>query len=104
MTRRAAKIDRNQPEIVDTLRALGCSVKPCHAVGEGFPDLVVGVVGSTYLAEVKDGELPPSARKLSPGQVAFHDEWRGGRPVVLETVQQAIDWVASLRKTAEAQQ
>lgn len=98
--RRAAKVDANQPEIVAALRKLGCSVKPCHTVGEGFPDLACGYRGQTYLVEIKDGAKPPSARRLTPDQVKFHDEWRGGRPVILETQQQAVDWVASLSVAA----
>ena len=41
MTRRAAKVDRNQPEIVDALRKCGAFVKDCSGVGAGFPDLIV---------------------------------------------------------------
>jgi hypothetical protein len=57
-----------------------------HAVGRGFPDLVVGYRGrgkpETFLLEVKDGDKPPSARKLTPAQVVWHGEWRGHVAVV----------------------
>ena len=47
-------------------------------VGDGFPD---GVVAknclNTYLIEVKDGDKPPSARKLTPDEARFHSEWQG---------------------------
>lgn len=75
--RRAAKVDRNQAEIVGYLRQLGASVQPLHSVGQGCPDLLVGWQGGNYLLEVKDGEAPPSGRKLTPDQVAWHAEWRG---------------------------
>ena len=81
--RRAAKIDRNQPEIVGALRAVGASVQPLHAVGQGCPDLAVGFRGAVYFLEVKDGSLPPSARKLTPAQIEWHRDWRGHVAVVL---------------------
>lgn len=39
---RAAKVDKNQPEIVEALRAEGAVVQHLHAVGVGCPDLLVG--------------------------------------------------------------
>ena len=77
MTRRAAAIDANQPEIVKALRQAGASVHPTHKEGQGFPDLAVGFRGKNYLIEVKDGSLPPSRRCLTPHQVDWHDAWRG---------------------------
>jgi hypothetical protein len=75
--RRAAKTDANQAEIVATLRMVGATVQPLHAVGGGVPDLLVGFRGQTYLIEVKDGRKPPSERRLTPDQVKWHGEWRG---------------------------
>jgi hypothetical protein len=40
--KRAAKVDINQKEIVAYLRKIGASVAVMSAVGQGFPDLVVG--------------------------------------------------------------
>lgn len=89
--RRAAKVDTNQSEIVGALRAVGASVMPLHAVGQGCPDLAVGFRGQNLLIEVKDGSLPPSARKLTPAQEAWHGAWRG-QAVVVSTVEEA--WAA----------
>lgn len=75
--RRAAKIDANQPAIVQAFRDAGCSVQTCHTVGSGFPDLVVGYKGFTFLVEVKDGAKPPSARRLTSDQVIWHANWLG---------------------------
>lgn len=75
--RRAAKVDRNQPEIVAALRKMGCTVQPLHSVGQGCPDLLVGYRGLNFLIEVKDGELSPSHRKLTEDQVEWHRDWRG---------------------------
>lgn len=78
--RRAAKIDRTQPEIVAALRSAGASVQSLATVGAGTPDLLVGWRGMTLLVECKDGRLPPSARRLTPDQEAWHAAWNG-RPV-----------------------
>ncbi|MFN7002205.1 MAG: hypothetical protein ACK4NW_02100 [Roseinatronobacter sp.] len=80
--RRAAKVDRNQSEIVGALRAVGASVQPLHAVGQGCPDLAVGFRGQCFFLEVKDGSLPPSARKLTSAQEEWHAAWRGHVAVV----------------------
>ena len=91
--RRAAKTDENQGEIVAALRLVGCSVLPLHAVGKGCPDLLVTDVSKdTLLMEVKDGQKPPSARKLTPEQVEFHASWQG-RIVVVTSVRDALDAV-----------
>ena len=45
--RRAARIDRNQPEIVKALRQVGAHVTSLAAVGDGVPDLLVGFQGMT---------------------------------------------------------
>ncbi|KAF0675095.1 hypothetical protein [Profundibacterium mesophilum] len=77
MTRRAAKVDRNQAEIVAALRGVGATVQPLHGVGQGCPDLLVGYRRANILIEVKDGLLPPSARALNDRQVEWHRDWRG---------------------------
>lgn len=75
--RRAAKVDSNQPEIVEYLRSLGCSVWHTHQLGKGFPDIAVGFGGVTMLAELKDGSKPISAQKLTPDEEKFRITWKG---------------------------
>jgi hypothetical protein len=87
--RRAARVDRNQPEIVQALRDAGASVTPLHMVGKGFPDLAVGRAGMTFLLEVKDGNKPPSRRRLTADEEAFFNSWRGHAAVV-ESVDDAL--------------
>jgi hypothetical protein len=77
MRRRAAKVDRNQAEIVAALRGIGVSVQPLHAVGGGVPDLLCGQRGVNVLIEVKDGAKPPSKRTLTGEQIDWRDAWRG---------------------------
>lgn len=92
--RRAAKIDRNQPEVVEKLREIGASVQILSAVGKGCPDLLVGYQERNWLLEIKDGELPPSARKLTPDQLGWHGEWRG-QVTVVDSWQMAVLLVTS---------
>lgn len=88
--RRAARIDANQPEIVAALRGVGAAVQPLHAVGKGCPDLLVSHRMVNYLIEIKDGAKPPSARRLTPDQLEWHDAWRA--PVhIVTTVEDALD-------------
>jgi hypothetical protein len=87
--RRAAKVDRNQAEIVAALRDIGATVQPLHAVGAGCPDLLVGFRGVNYLIEVKDWQKPPSQRKLNDFQVEWHGGWKG-QVAKVETVGAAV--------------
>lgn len=86
--RRAAKVDKNQTEIVAALRAAGASVVPLHAVGNGCPDLLVGYGGKNLLIEVKDetGRAVNKGRDLSKAltkdQHKFHFFWQGQLAVV----------------------
>lgn len=94
--RRAAKVDRNQAEIVEAMRLVGASVQHLHAVGEGCPDLLVGYRGKTILMEVKDGKKPPSARLLTEDQLAWHASWHGGPLAVVTDVESALRALGSI--------
>ena len=75
---RAKKIDANQNEVVKKLRSIpNVSVAITSALGNGFPDLVVGYNGVNYLIELKDGNKTASQRKLTPDEVKFQSEWKG---------------------------
>lgn len=94
--RRAANIDSNQNEIVDALRAAGASVEPkLSRVGEGVPDLLVGIRGVTTVMEVKDGKKTASRKKLNDDEKKWHAEWRGSKFVV-ESIEQALAALNSL--------
>lgn len=90
VVRRAAKTDANQAEIVKALRAAGATVQSLAAVGQGVPDLLVGIRGQTLLMEVKDGKKPPSERRLTPDQMEWHGAWRGGPLAVVDGVDAAL--------------
>jgi len=72
--------DQNQAAIVRALRKAGATVVITADVGGGFPDLVVGWNGVTYLVEVKN------RTKLSESQQRFIERWRGGPIVVLSSL------------------
>ena len=80
--RRAAKADRNQPEIVAAFRKLGATVQHLHSIGGGCPDIAAGFRGLNYLIEIKDGEKPPSGQKLTPDEAEWHDTWEGQVAIV----------------------
>jgi len=67
----AHKVDANQREIVDALRAVGADVRVMSMVGGGFPDLLVGWRGRLHLLEVK----MPGARLTAPER-NFLEAWR----------------------------
>lgn len=75
--RYAAKIDSNQNEVVDALRKAGASVQSLAALGKGVPDLLVAIRGVNLLMEIKDGNKPKSAQKLTDDQLKWHGAWQG---------------------------
>ena len=82
MTRRAARIDDNQTEIVKCFRRMGYSVKSLAAVGDGMTDLLISKKGLNCLVEIKDGSKVPSKQKLTGPQETFHRDWQGLRSIV----------------------
>ena len=89
---RAARVDENQSAIVAALRKAGASVFVTSRVGGGFPDLVAGFGGTTYLLEVKNPLKPKADRQLTPEQATFFCFWRG-HVELIETVDQALQVV-----------
>ena len=82
-------VDANQSDIVDELRKVGCTVSPLSQAGEGVPDLLVGRAGNNYLLEIKDGNKPPSAQKLTTKQRKWHKGWKGSASIV-NSVEKAL--------------
>ena len=73
--RRAAKVDANQNEIVDELRAIGYSVEVGH------DDILVGHNGKTFWFEIKTG---PKA-VIKETQVKLLREYKGHYAIVWST-------------------
>jgi len=97
--RRAARVDENQSQLVAALRSAGCSVTLLHQVGEGCPDLLIGVAGVTGLAEVKDGAKSASRRVKTPAQVVWWREWRGGPVATITDIEGALHFAAFLKNS-----
>lgn len=95
--RRAAKVDANQEQVVEALRAVGASVQTLAAIGKGVPDLLVGYQGKTLLFEVKDGSKPPSERRLTEDQLKWHGAWRGGPLAVVDGPDAALRMLGILK-------
>jgi hypothetical protein len=87
--RRAARRDANEGKIVAALQACGAYVKKIN--DEGAFDLLVFYRGHTLLLEVKDGDKPPSARALTPGEAKFHAEWPGQNLYIVNSEHEALD-------------
>ena len=86
--------DVNQKAIVAGLRKCGFSVEVTAALGvlgHGFPDLVVGAHGRTFLFEVKQSPK----HHLTDSEVAFRQRWKGGPLHVITSLQEAIDCIKS---------
>jgi len=91
-----ARVDRNQSEIVKALRSMGLSVHITSSIGGGFPDLVSGYGGFTYLNEIKDGLKPPSGRALTEMEQKFFDAWKG-HVCVLKSIEDAVQFANNVR-------
>jgi predicted Zn-dependent protease len=83
MPRRAARIDANQIEIVQTLRGAGATVQSLAAHGQGVPDILVGFRGLNFLMEIKNSAKRPSMRRLTVDEATWHQGWQGQIAVVL---------------------
>ena len=81
--RRAARKDNNHTTIVKAFRKLGWSVLDTAQL-KNCVDLIVAKAGYTVAVEVKDGAKPPSARKLTPGELKFKQSWNGPYFLVLD--------------------
>jgi hypothetical protein len=97
---RARRIDTNQPQLVKQMRQVGMSVFVTSMIGKGFVDCVCGYRGINFLLEIKDPSQPPSKRKLTDDEQAFHDSWRGNTHVV-ETIFDVMRILNEVNKTAE---
>jgi hypothetical protein len=93
--RRAAKVDRNQEEIVTALRKAGALVQSLAAIGQGVPDLLVSFRGNLLLLEVKDGSKPPSGQKLTDAQKTWHQAW-GALVEVVNSPEQALRAIGAM--------
>lgn len=83
LSRRAAKRDTAELEIIDTFRKCGWSVQSLSA--KDAPDLLIGKHGLNLLCEVKTGK-----KKLQAGQMKWHAAWKGSPPYVIRNSDEAL--------------
>ena len=96
--RRAGRTDANQTEIVNALRAIGCSVAITSGAGNGLPDLIVGFRGVNLLLELKDGNKVPSAKKLTEAEQYFVSNWKGHPVQIIESPEEAVNYVLAVAR------
>lgn len=95
--RRAARQDGNHGIIVGYFERFGCSVANTHMVGNGFPDIVVGLNQKSALVEIKDPAKPKSKRVLTGDEKKFQDGWKGNYFIV-EDLEDVIALVKALER------
>jgi hypothetical protein len=87
--RYAARVDKNQEEIVSALRNAGAYVWII-----GLPvDLLVGYKGHTFLVEVKDG----SKKRLTKLQEVFFENWSGSTLARVDSPKAALRMIGTIR-------
>lgn len=95
-SRAIAKADGNQPELVKFIRGLGASFQHTHTI-PGALDGIIGYRGIDIRVEIKDPSRPPSARRLTIEEQKTFDEWRGRKPVVIETEEDVLNLLKVLK-------
>lgn len=83
--RKYARLDANHKDIVNVLKQCGCTVLSLASVGNGCPDLLIARNGKMALIEVKDGNKPPSERRLTPMEGEFIKNWNAPVYIVKNT-------------------
>lgn len=91
--RHAKRVDRNHAEVKAEYLAHNWEVEDLSHIGHGVPDLFCRRGDDCHFAEVKDGEKPPSARKLTAAERFWHEILkRAGIAVkVIERVEQIAE-------------
>ena len=100
MAYRIRRVDKNQSQIVKKLRSLGARVLVLSDVGNGVPDILVGILRPNkppflHLIEIKNGDLCNSAQKLTKDEQKFHEEW-----LEFVTVINSVDGVVDFMEKA----
>lgn len=84
MPRQAARVDGNQPELVEYLRKLGATFQHTHTV-PGALDGIVGFRDIDQRVEIKDPTKNKSGQKLTKMEIETFSTWKGRPPIVIFT-------------------
>lgn len=90
------RCDANQAKVIRELKQSGCSVVSISSLGGGVGDVLIGLGGFNYLAEIKDPMQIPSKRRLTPDEKQFHATW-AGQICIIETAQEFMQKVQVTR-------
>jgi hypothetical protein len=102
--RQRARTDGNHNDIVGVFKALGGSWLELSNVA-GALDGVVGVAGIDQRVEIKNPLAlrgKKAALQLTPAEEKEIDEWQGRKPVIVTTIDEAVELVNQLRREAHA--
>lgn len=91
------RVDRNHGEIKKCFEYLGYSVSDVFQLKTGIGDIIVGKYDKNYLIEIKDGEKPPSQKKLTPTEHKFKDSWKGQHDII-ESIEDVLEFDAKISK------
>lgn len=97
--RQRARRDANHNEIVRVFESLGASWFDTSAMA-GALDGIIGVSGIDQRVEIKNPNAlrgKKQALRLTDDEQDTFDEWRGRKPVVVESVDDAINLVNKIR-------
>jgi hypothetical protein len=100
--RQRARRDSNHEEIVCAFEGLGATWLDTFNIG-GALDGVLGVAGIDQRVEIKNPNAlrgKTQAMRLTDEEQITFDEWRGRPPIVVSTIEDAIQLVHLLRKEA----
>jgi hypothetical protein len=84
LSRRNPRRDLAEPEVMETLKAYGWTVKQVSA--RDFGDLVIAKGARTVVVEVKTGK-----KQLRPGQQRFMQTWPGEK-AILRSAEDVRTW------------
>lgn len=96
---RARRKDSNHTELKKALEDMGATVFDVYQL-PGALDVIIGYAGIDQRAEIKDGMLPQSKRKLTDAEHKTIIEWRGRTPVVLQTIADCVILIKQMRQDA----
>lgn len=97
--------DANHAAVVTALRAVGVSVQSLARMGDGVPDLLIGLLDArgvpvNLLVEIKPGDAKDKRqRALNDNEQKWHARWKG-QVRIIESVEDAIALVESVRRAA----
>ncbi len=89
--RKHGKRDLNQQRIIQTLRAVGCSVLDMADLGGGAPDFAAAWKGTNFFFECKQDEKS----KLTEAEKKFHATWRG-QIAVITTANEVLEIIGAV--------